>query len=445
MTENIHSQITEPLNHLLNNDLENKKASYQVCVVSDGPDHRKHFSLTSKPVVRIGRDETNDLVLTDRHVSRFHLELKLIDKKVRVWHRGSTPTALDGRPIIELETVSKEETEILIGQTRLRLLLGKRPYWEKLVGKSCVMAEAYQQILVAAERDKNVLILGETGVGKEVVAGLIHWLSRRFNAPYIAANCSVMRGENIESKLFGHEKGAFTGADKQHKGFFEQASGGALFLDEIGELPLALQPQFLRVLETDRDKGACQRVIQRMGGEENTPCNVRVITATNRNLEEEVRKGNFREDLFHRLNVLTVTVPPLRERKEDIPDLVHYFLQEESIQMSSAAMEKLEAHVWPGNVRELQGVLEKAIGKVGKNGIIEVPDIETSDRSSNTNGKSIAEETEAEAEKIHRVLNDCLRRNNHKKERAIEAASQILGVTPRTIRNKIKKYNLTCP
>ncbi len=203
-----------------------------------------------------------------------------------------------------------------------------------------------------ADSGATVLILGESGSGKEVVARFIHDSSNRKARPMVLLDCGALPENLVESALFGHERGAFTGADAQHKGRFETADGGTLFLDEIGELPLAVQPKFLNVLETGR--------FRRVGGDREFRTDVRLIAATNRDLEEEVRRGKFREDLYYRLNVFPLKVPPLRERQEDILPLAERFLGDRKFRLAPATERLLRTYDWPGNVRELRNALERA-------------------------------------------------------------------------------------
>ncbi|MCP4502479.1 MAG: sigma-54-dependent Fis family transcriptional regulator [Deltaproteobacteria bacterium] len=227
-----------------------------------------------------------------------------------------------------------------------------------MVGNSAALGEVIDAVRLAAPTKARVLIHGESGVGKELVARAIHMTSRRADGPYIKLNCAAIPQTLVESELFGHEKGAFTGADKRHVGRFERADGGTLFLDEIGEMPLAVQAILLRVLQEGH--------LERVGGTVELDVDVRVIAATNRNLMEEVEKGTFREDLYYRLNVIPISVPSLRERKEDISDLAQVLLEssceendlDEKV-WTDGALKALMAHDWPGNIRELNHVVDR--------------------------------------------------------------------------------------
>jgi len=238
--------------------------------------------------------------------------------------------------------------------------LEKRYSFGNIIGKNARMQEVYELISDISNTDSTVLIQGESGTGKELIASAIHFNSHRKAKPFVIANCSAYSQNLLESELFGHEKGSFTGAIRRKIGRFELAHRGTIFLDEIGEVSPPTQILLLRVLQDHR--------FERVGGEETLEVDVRVIAATNKNLIEEMRKGTFREDLYYRLNVIPIFVPPLRERKDDIPLLASYFLQKSSNEkqkeitnFSPEVMEILLAHSWPGNVRELENVIEHAV------------------------------------------------------------------------------------
>jgi len=234
------------------------------------------------------------------------------------------------------------------------------PAAEAMVGKSAALAAVRSKIAQVAPTDSTVLILGETGTGKELVAGAIHAASGRRGGPLVKVNCAALPRELVESELFGHEKGAFTGALAQRRGRFELADGGTLFLDEVGELPLEAQAKLLRALQ--------EREFERVGASKSLRSNVRVIAATNRDLQAQVGRGAFRADLFYRLNVFPIALPPLRERREDIPDLARHIASKVALRLgreleavSPAFIERAGAQPWPGNVRELENVIERAL------------------------------------------------------------------------------------
>jgi len=241
-------------------------------------------------------------------------------------------------------------------------ILLKQSIWKKrpFIGESQKIKQLKEQIEIIAKSNSRVLIFGESGSGKELVAHLLHEKSLRADKPFVELNCAAIPQELIESELFGHEKGSFTGAFERKKGKFELAHEGTLFLDEIGDMSLTTQSKVLRVIETQE--------FQRVGGSKNIKVDVRIIAATNKDLLEEVRKGNFREDLYFRLNVIPIEVPPLREHKEDIPLLVNYFLEhfateygQKSKKITPEALKKLESYNWPGNVRELKNMIERLV------------------------------------------------------------------------------------
>lgn len=230
----------------------------------------------------------------------------------------------------------------------------------QMIGESAPMQEVKDMIDKVAPTNARVLITGENGTGKELVARQLHELSGRSSGPFVEVNCAAIPSELIESQLFGHEKGAFTSAIKQRKGDFELADGGTLFLDEIGDMSLSAQAKVLRALQENK--------IVRVGGEKEIPVNVRILAATNKNLKSEIEKGNFREDLYHRLSVIVIQVPPLRERLDDIPLLVNNFLEIIAQDMGkpipkfeSKAMEELKHYQWSGNIRELRNIVERLV------------------------------------------------------------------------------------
>ncbi|NLA15935.1 MAG: sigma-54-dependent Fis family transcriptional regulator [Bacteroidales bacterium] len=265
---------------------------------------------------------------------------------------------------------ANDRTTLVQENKKLRRKEGKVP---PLIGKSEAINRIWDMIDRVAATDARVLITGSNGTGKELVARWLHEKSNRSNMPFVEVNCAAIPGELIESELFGHEKGSFTSAIRQHKGKFEQADGGTLFLDEIGDMSLAAQAKVLRVLQENK--------ISRVGSDKDIHVNVRVITATNKDLVQEINKGTFREDLYHRLSVILIHVPPLAERKEDIPLLAEYFIEQICMEYGTAvreitpqALEELQKLNWTGNVRELRNVIERLI-ILSKGGTIEEEDV----------------------------------------------------------------------
>jgi transcriptional regulator with GAF, ATPase, and Fis domain len=291
-----------------------------------------------------------------------------------------------------------------------------------------------KSIETVAPTDASVLILGETGTGKELIARAIHNLSRRKTRALIKVNCAAIPSGLVESELFGHEKGAFTGALTQKIGRFELANKGTIFLDEIAELPLDLQPKLLRVLQEGE--------FERVGGTRTIKVDVRIIAATNRNLDVAVQEGRFREDLFYRLNVFPVTLPPLRERQDDIAPLARYFaikygkrLGKKIEQMPRKVLDALKAHPWPGNIRELENVIERAI--ITSQG----PQLELGDalpqRSVRSQGKELLTLEEMERNHITEVL-----KSTGWQVSGGGGAAELLGMKPTTLDSRIKKLGI---
>jgi DNA-binding NtrC family response regulator len=320
-------------------------------------------------LLRIGKNPDNDLVLTDTTVSREHCEITRDPKGYLLRDLGSTNgTLLDGAEIREgylkpgaVLTVGRIELQVRTYAERIELLPSERDRFGELVGKDAAMREIFGLLERIASSDATLLVLGETGTGKDALARSVHAHSRRKSGPFVAVDCGALVSSLIESELFGHEKGAFTGASDRRQGAFELAQRGTLFLDEIGELPLDLQPKLLRALETRR--------IRRVGGSSEIAVDLRVIAASNRNLQLEVDRGKFRQDLYFRLAVVPIQMPPLRQRRGDIAELARHLLahigqehdaQAAPLSLSESALAALCAHDWPGNVRELRNVLERA-------------------------------------------------------------------------------------
>jgi len=253
---------------------------------------------------------------------------------------------------------------------RLKALVGERYGFENIIGKSKKMQEVMEQVSRAAETDSNVCIYGESGTGKELMAKSLHLLSSRKDKPFVAINCAAIPEGLLEGELFGYEKGAFTGAVRNKRGFFAQADGGTIFLDEISDMSEAMQAKLLRVLQ--------EKQFHTLGGEKSIEVDVRILTATNKNLEDEVKSGAFREDLFYRIYVIPIHLPPLRERKEDIPLLADHFIKKFAGEMkkeikgiSTPALQKLLSYPWPGNVRELENTIEYAVAMTARDVISE--------------------------------------------------------------------------
>jgi two-component system nitrogen regulation response regulator NtrX len=308
----------------------------------------------------------------------------------------------------------------------------------RLIGSSQKMTVLKEQIDMAAQSYSRVLIMGESGSGKELVARFLHENSKRTGKPFIEVNCAAIPQELIESELFGHEKGSFTGAFERKKGKFELADEGTLFLDEVGDMSLSAQSKVLRVIETQE--------FQRVGGSRNIKVDVRIIVATNKDLREEMKKGNFREDLLYRLDVIPIIVPPLRERKDDIPSLVEYFLEyfaseygQKLKKITPEAIKMLETHDWPGNIRELRNVIERLV-------IMTPPD------TINARNLVVAEPTKEDyfAFTTLREARDAFEKTFITKKLEennwnISKTAEILQIERSNLHKKIKAYNIKTP
>jgi DNA-binding NtrC family response regulator len=306
-----------------------------------------------------------------------------------------------------------------------------------LIGKSRGMLVVYKQIAHAAQSEVAVLVTGETGTGKELVARAVHRHSRRHDQPFVAVNCGALAESLLESELFGHVRGSFTGAVNDKKGLFEQAHGGVIFLDEIGETTPALQVRLLRAIEEGE--------IRPVGGSRVVTVNVRVIAATNRDLQHEVERNNFRQDLLYRLNVLPIPIPPLRERREDLPQLVSHFLRVVSerggglASISDGAMALLAAQPWPGNVRELENTIER-LALAARSGVIDVDDLPPSLRepAAAHEGESMFADLPSLEELEKRYLKHVLAAVNGNRSRAAE----VMGVDRRTLYRMAERFGI---
>ncbi len=334
------------------------------------------------------------------------------------------------------------ERKHLVSENRfLREQLAEKSGFKHIISVSEALEEALNIAGRAAPSKSTVLITGESGTGKELFARAIHFASPRKNNPFVAVNCAALAENLLESELFGHEKGAFTGADKLRKGRFEMANSGTLFIDEVGEIPLSTQVKLLRVLQ--------EHVFERVGGIEPIKTDVRIIAATNRNLEDMIEAGRFREDLFYRLNVVRINIPPLRKRKTDIPLLVDYFLKKyadenakDVTSISKEAMDQLMKYDFPGNVRELENVIEQAV-VLTRGDVITTRDLPSTVRG--VRAESSAKDPTEEGTFVERVEAFELMLINQAMEEAEGVqtrAAKNLGITERHLRYKLKKYGM---
>jgi len=348
----------------------------------------------AEDALKMAKDELFDLALVDLKLAGTENGIDLMEKMhlaapempvIILTAHGTIETAVEAmkqgaysyltKPFNRRELLLQiknglEKSSLSREVRRLKALVGERYGFENIIGKSKKMQEVMEQVSRAAETDSNVCIYGESGVGKELMAKSLHLLSSRKDKPFVAINCAAIPEGLLEGELFGYEKGAFTGAVRNKRGFFAQADGGTIFLDEISDMSEAMQAKLLRVLQ--------EKQFHTLGGEKSIEVDVRILTATNKNMEDEVKSGAFREDLFYRIYVIPIHLPPLRERKEDIPFLADHFMKEFAGEMkkeikgiSTPALRKLLSYPWPGNVRELKNTIEYAVAMTAQDVISE--------------------------------------------------------------------------
>lgn len=418
---------------------------------------KQHFQVISagngKEAVRLFEELPLQLVLLDHHMEGMNgtevlARIKEINpqaKAIMITAFGAVDTAvramkLGANDFMEkpidltelLEKIRRIEEELVVEEEAsfVQETLDASNLPLDIIGRSPAMTNILSMVRRIAPSPYTVLLRGETGTGKELIAKLIHLLSARKNAPFVTVNCAAIPENLFESELFGHEIGAFTGAVSSKKGRFELAQGGTLFLDEIGELPLNLQAKLLRALQ--------EKMINRVGDEKEIAADVRLLAATNRNLKEMVENQHFREDLYFRLHVLEIELPPLRQRKEDIQELVAFFLNKFSLRpavFSGEAMATLIKYSFPGNIRELEHIVQRTLtlarGKVI--GLADLP-LEVSSRSADTTGSLDEQLTQME----RKLIFNALEKNNWVQTRA----ALELGISERVLRYKMSKYNL---
>jgi nitrogen regulation protein NR(I) len=404
-------------------------------------------------------------------------EIKLIDPKslvIIMTAYGTTETAIEAMKYGAYDYILKPfpilRMKELVGKAlALRKLMKEEVTYaplavpegeeERIVGSSPKMQEIYKMIGQVAPSDVTVLLRGESGTGKELIARAIYHHSLRSNQPFLPVNCAAIPDTLLESELFGHEKGAFTGASSRRIGKLEQCQGGTIFLDEIGDMSLSTQAKLLRVLQ--------ERSFERLGGTETIKVDIRLIVATNKDLEEAISNGKFREDLYYRLNVVSITIPPLRERKEDVPDLVSYFLKKFNrelkkghVGITPSAMEKITSYGWPGNVRQLENVLKRAMVLCQGEWILEdhllfekgweKRDTEEELSKKNVEGLldalfeefSKAPATSQDLDMISNLERGLILRALQKTKGNQLKAAMLLGIHRSTLRSKMEKYNI---
>ncbi len=333
------------------------------------------------------------------------------------------------------------ERKVLVSENQLlRRQLMERFSFEGIVSQSSAMSQVLNIAGRVASSTATVLITGETGTGKELIAKAVHFASPRRSKPFVAVNCAALSEHLLESELFGHEKGAFTGADRQRKGRFETAEGGTLFIDEVGEIPLSIQVKLLRVLQ--------EKSFERVGSSLSVATNVRIVAATNRDLEAMVRDGSFREDFYYRLNVVAIRIPPLRERREDIAPLIDLFVQRIAAEngkritgVSREAMDKLMKYNWSGNVRELENVIQQSV-VLCRNEIIITDDLPLRIHELRSEQDSFAIMAGTFLEKVEAYEKSLIVAALHEAGNVQTRAAELLGIGERHLRYKLKKYGM---
>ena len=378
-------------------------------------------------------DESVMVIMLTAHGS---IESSVKAMKLGAYDYIIKPYELDEIKIVVERAIKYQELKQEVAT--LRSAVSERFQFSNIISKSKKMQDIFQHIEDTAQTDVNILILGESGTGKELVAKAVHYNSTRRNKPLVIVNCAALPEELLENELFGHEKGAFTGADKKRIGRAEAAHGGTLFLDEIGDLSLKTQPKLLRFLQDGK--------IERIGSNKPIQLDVRVIAATNQDLQTSLEEGTFRKDLYYRLKTLSIEIPPLRDRNEDIPLLTEHFLtkytkahKKEVDSISPEVIEKLINYSWPGNVRELEKVIERGVVLTKSNSLMcdhlpaEISRMQPADSQQDFAGATLAEAVEAVETKIIRTA---LEKSNDNRK----TAAEILGISLRSLQYKIKKY-----
>jgi DNA-binding NtrC family response regulator/pSer/pThr/pTyr-binding forkhead associated (FHA) protein len=433
----VRGTMTDPLP----NDAPGKFQPTQVRVRSEAGENVHKFL---GDVLTVGKDPGNDIVLEDRFVSARHLRITRKANRFHVVDEGSTNGSFLGQLRI-FDVEAPPHTTLRLGGCELTLeplaSQKKDSSFEGILGSDGSIRQLAELIERVAPSSATVAVFGESGTGKELVARAVHARSGRADKPFIPVNCAAISKELIESELFGHEKGSFTGAQNARKGAFEEADGGTLFLDEIGELPLDLQAKLLRALESGE--------IKRVGASRPVNVDVRIVAATNRDLLGEARQGRFREDLYYRLCVIPLHLPPLRSRRGDIAALAEHFVQlftprGQTVRMTPSAVERLKTHRWPGNVRELRNVIHRAL-LLRKGPMIDAGDLSFDqelrpDAAGHVTEVPTGMTLEQIMERLERqVVESALKRLNNNRERVAKE----LGVARSTLFKRLKDWGLT--
>jgi len=408
--------------------------------------------------------QTVDLVITDfkmpdidglqvlKRAKQINPEVDVIMMTAFGSIESATQAMRDGAIDYLIKPVDLDQLELVINKALehkqlasenrlLRQQLSEKFRFEKIISVSETMEEALNIAGRAAPSKATVLITGESGTGKELIAKAIHYASPRKNEPFMAVNCAALAENLLESELFGHEKGAFTGADRLRKGRFEMANNGTLFIDEVGEIPLVTQVKLLRVLQ--------EQTFERVGGTEPIKVDVRIIAATNQHPEEMIEEDRFRKDLYYRLNVVRITIPPLRKRKADIPLLVDYFLKKYANEnnkpingISKETMDQLMKYDYPGNVRELENIIEQAV-VLSREDIITTKDLPMTVRGMRQESKKRAPLAEATfIERVEAFEKELIDSALEQAQGVQTKAAKVLGITERHLRYKLKKYGM---
>lgn len=408
-------------------DLSDLKTAYLLWKDSEQKNHQEIGEFLT-----IGRDSANAITLTDSYVSLRHVRIEKKNQHFFIKDmRSRNGTFVNGAKIQEAQL--QDGDRILIGQTEFQF--ASQASFEEdqilLTSKNLDWSEQLERIPSIAQSDLSVLLLGPSGTGKEVIAKLIHERSSRRMFPMVCVNCSALSESLVESELFGHVKGSFTGATNDRKGAFEAARGGTLFLDEIGDLPLSLQPKLLRALENQQ--------IRPVGSDRTIETNVRIIAATHQNLKDRVSEERFRADLYFRLNVVQMKTPSLVNRPEDFDSLFYHFARIQKVRFSFAAIEKMKDHSWPGNIRELRNTIQRAKAYFG-NREVEERDVAqliealppTSNSHSSIRNKNFLKEIEHEM-----ILSRLKANQGNQRQTAVQ-----LGIPKSTLNDRIKAYGI---